>query len=75
MNFSGRGLARPGKAWRGMAWHGNTFPSTATGTIFQGKARRGTAWRGWVWPGAARQNACRWAVSPDTFVSNNQGKI
>ena len=78
MIFSRRGAARRGAAGPGGAWHGNTSPSTATGTIFQGQqspglvrrrwAGQGDAWRGSVW-----QHACRWAVSPDTFGKQKQG--
>jgi hypothetical protein len=67
------GLARLGVARPGTAWRGNTLPGTATRTIFQGRARRGSARQGPAWHGMTRQNAFRWAVSPDTFGKQQQG--
>jgi hypothetical protein len=67
-----RGSARPGWARRGGArqyvtWYGNQDNFSGSGAVGLGKARR--------WRGKARQgnNACRWAVSPDTFGKQKQG--
>jgi hypothetical protein len=64
------GSAGYGAAWRGAArqyvtWYGNQDNFSGHGPARQGMAGRGRAWLG--------NNACRWAVSPDTFGKQQQG--
>ena len=74
-----------GAAWHGRAWPGlagqhvtqygnwDNFLKARIGAVRIGLAGQGAAWRGEAWRGGARQYACRCAVTPDTFVGNNQG--
>ena len=55
---AGLGVARPGEARPYVTQYGNWDNFSGSG-----QARLGTAG-----PGLVRQHACRWAVSPDTFV-------
>jgi len=63
--------ARRGLAWQGWAMHGTAVRPPVRQLGQFSKARLGSARRGRAGRGTARLNACRWAVSPDTFRSNN----
>lgn len=68
--LAGQGVAGPGLARLHVTQYGN-WDNFLTARL--GPVGRGTAWPGGAGHGKARLDACRWAVSPDIFVSNNQG--
>jgi len=48
-----------------VTWYGNQDNFSGSGAVGLGTARPGAAWLG--------NNACWWAVSPDTFGKQQQG--